>query len=70
ALPFLFMVVMTFWASFENQWHFYQQGLWLLFGINFVIIVAVMIMVVFVVMECIQFRNSEPQFKISNSSLR
>ena len=49
ALPFLFMVVMTIWASLFNQLHFFQQSKWMLLIINsLVIFVTVIILVEFV----------------------
>ena len=34
AIPFLFMLVMTLWATIHNHWQFFQQQQWLLLSIN------------------------------------
>ncbi len=42
-LPFLFMLVMTLWAAFENQWQFFQNAQWLLLLANSLVIIAALI---------------------------
>ncbi|MGC6367606.1 MAG: carbon starvation protein A [Candidatus Marinamargulisbacteria bacterium] len=40
AIPFLFMLVMTLWATIHNQWQFFQQQQWLLLSINSLVLFA------------------------------
>ncbi len=42
-LPFLFMSIMTVWAGLENQWRFFVDKQWLLFCVNFFVLLTVFV---------------------------
>jgi carbon starvation protein len=41
AIPFFFMLVVTLWATFYNQWQFFQQQQWVLLSINSMVLFSV-----------------------------